>query len=290
MIFRGLVIIALVIGIWGFFKNPKVLVKEKSPSVSKAIDSPSNYDKVPKSKALSPIEVKLRQEASHVSRMDAAPDDTEFRLQDWAHTLSAAELEQLEKAALDIQKPQDDRFLAVMLLAWSEKTEALENLKDIALSEIDPFLSPNRLGDFERVLRMQAVDGMLDIPVQGENIAKTLQSVAASTADTTIADRAYRALASVQDEVKTPKEQDEEALKRIKAKTLIIGIDNDLLFPIAEQRFLAANIFQARLAEVNSFYGHDGFLIETEALTKEIGKFIKSSDVESPIINMHKLA
>ena len=82
----------------------------------------------------------------------------------------------------------------------------------------------------------------------------------------------------------------EEALKRIKAKTLIIGIDNDLLFPIAEQRFLAANIFQARLAEVNSFYGHDGFLIETEALTKEIGKFIKSSDVENPIINMHKLA
>ena len=82
----------------------------------------------------------------------------------------------------------------------------------------------------------------------------------------------------------------EDELKKVKAKTLVIGISSDVLFPINEQRFLASNISQARLAELISFYGHDGFLIETEALTKEIGNFIKSSDSKSPVINMQKIA
>ena len=219
MLFRGLVILALVVGIWGFFKNPKVQVGEKARSIFKTAKPTTTEPQVKVSEPLSPIEMRLRNEASNVGRMDAAPDGTEVRLQEWAQTLSATELEQLEKAALNIEKPQDDRFLAVMLMAWSEKAEALENLKDIALAEIDPFLSPNRLGDFERVLRMQAVDGMIDIPGQGENIARTLQSVAASTADTTIADRAYRALASVQGEAKSPEQQDKEAMEALLKKS-----------------------------------------------------------------------
>ena len=82
----------------------------------------------------------------------------------------------------------------------------------------------------------------------------------------------------------------EEALKRIKAKTLVIGISNDVLFPLPEQRFLTEHIPQARLVEVTSFYGHDGFLIETETLTKEIGNFLKSSDSNSGVVSLHKIA
>jgi homoserine O-acetyltransferase/O-succinyltransferase len=82
----------------------------------------------------------------------------------------------------------------------------------------------------------------------------------------------------------------EDALKKIKAKTLVIGISNDVLFPVTEQRFLAENIPQARLVQLNSFYGHDGFLIETETLTKEIGTFLKSSDTNSPVMSLHKIA
>ena len=82
----------------------------------------------------------------------------------------------------------------------------------------------------------------------------------------------------------------EAALKKIKAKTLVIGISNDVLFPVSEQRFLAEHIPQAHLIELSSFYGHDGFLIETETLTKEIGTFLKSSDTNSPVISLHKIA
>jgi len=82
----------------------------------------------------------------------------------------------------------------------------------------------------------------------------------------------------------------EEALKQVRAKTLVIGVSNDVLFPITEQRFLADHIPQARLIELSSFYGHDGFLIETETLTTEIGNFLKSSDAEKTVISLHKIA
>ena len=66
----------------------------------------------------------------------------------------------------------------------------------------------------------------------------------------------------------------EVALSQIKAKTLVIGIKTDLLFPVDEQQRIAAGIPGAIYAEIDSFYGHDGFLLEHEAITKEIEKLI----------------
>ena len=57
------------------------------------------------------------------------------------------------------------------------------------------------------------------------------------------------------------------ALSQIKAKTLVIGIRSDLLFPVVEQQFLARHIPAARYQEIDSLYGHDGFLIELRPLT-----------------------
>lgn len=68
-----------------------------------------------------------------------------------------------------------------------------------------------------------------------------------------------------------------EALALIKANTLVIGIKNDLLFPVEEQKFLARNINEAEFAEIDSFYGHDGFLLELEILENIIGAFIKKN-------------
>jgi len=68
-----------------------------------------------------------------------------------------------------------------------------------------------------------------------------------------------------------------EALQLITANTLVIGIDNDFLFPLTEQKYLADQITDAQFAAIHSEYGHDGFLIETNALTNIIGTFIKES-------------
>jgi homoserine O-acetyltransferase len=71
------------------------------------------------------------------------------------------------------------------------------------------------------------------------------------------------------------REKVEDVLAEIKPRTLVIGILNDILFPISEQRFLAAKIPGAEIAEIESFYGHDGFLLEYEKLTNTINKFLE---------------
>ena len=68
-----------------------------------------------------------------------------------------------------------------------------------------------------------------------------------------------------------------DALKLIKANTLVIGIENDFLFPISEQKYLADHIEDAEFVSIHSEYGHDGFLIETNALTNIISTFMKES-------------
>lgn len=67
----------------------------------------------------------------------------------------------------------------------------------------------------------------------------------------------------------------EAALKQIEAKTLVIGISTDFLFPPIEQRFIAKHIANARFVAIDSFYGHDGFLVETEKLTEVISNFFE---------------
>lgn len=81
----------------------------------------------------------------------------------------------------------------------------------------------------------------------------------------------------------------EKALSLIKAKTLVIGIKSDVLFPIEEQEYLFRHIPKSAFAEFDSFYGHDGFLIDTEALTNIITSFFKT-DVKGKIIQLQQTA
>lgn len=68
----------------------------------------------------------------------------------------------------------------------------------------------------------------------------------------------------------------ESALKCIKAKTLVIGIDQDVLFPVSEQKFLAEQIHGAEYAELKTPYGHDGFLVEFNQLSQIIRSFLNT--------------
>jgi homoserine O-acetyltransferase len=81
----------------------------------------------------------------------------------------------------------------------------------------------------------------------------------------------------------------EKALSLIKARTLVIGIKSDVLFPIEEQQYMFRHIPKSAFAELDSFYGHDGFLIETEVLTNVIKSFLKT-DVKGKIIELQQTA
>lgn len=67
-----------------------------------------------------------------------------------------------------------------------------------------------------------------------------------------------------------------EALGHIRAEALVVGISSDILFPVSEQRFLAEHISNAVYQEIDSTYGHDGFLIEFEQLTTIIKDFLST--------------
>jgi homoserine O-acetyltransferase/O-succinyltransferase len=72
-----------------------------------------------------------------------------------------------------------------------------------------------------------------------------------------------------------------EALKKIKARTLVVGIDSDILFPLQEQKFLAEHIPDARLEVMSSLYGHDGFLVEFEQLSSHIKNFFAQDHISA---------
>ena len=65
-----------------------------------------------------------------------------------------------------------------------------------------------------------------------------------------------------------------DALQSIVAKTVVIGIETDILFPISEQAFLAKHIPGASLAIIKSTFGHDGFLLEFEQIENVIKRFL----------------
>ena len=76
----------------------------------------------------------------------------------------------------------------------------------------------------------------------------------------------------------------ENALAKIKAKTLVISISSDILFPVSEQQFLANHIHGASLVIIDSAYGHDGFLLEFEQIQNAIENFF--SEAKKPAIDV----
>ena len=56
-------------------------------------------------------------------------------------------------------------------------------------------------------------------------------------------------------------------LQKMKQRTLIIGISSDILCPLNEQQHMAEQMPNATLVEIDSIYGHDGFLVEVEKIS-----------------------
>ena len=63
-------------------------------------------------------------------------------------------------------------------------------------------------------------------------------------------------------------------LKEIIQKTLIIGINSDILCPIAEQQFLNRHLPNANLVVIDSNYGHDGFMVETSIISQHLANWM----------------
>jgi len=94
----------------------------------------------------------------------------------------------------------------------------------------------------------------------------------------------YHALTRVMDTHNVIRERGAlgDATGRIKARVLCIGISSDLLFPVHEQKLLA-HLTNGTYSEIESTYGHDGFLIEKEKLSAVISDFWKQGQSEKQL-------
>ena len=73
-----------------------------------------------------------------------------------------------------------------------------------------------------------------------------------------------------------------QVLSEIKQPSLIIGIDTDILYPLEEQRELSSYMPNSTLEVLKSDHGHDGFLIETDAVNRTVAAWRKK--VVDPIL------
>ncbi len=71
----------------------------------------------------------------------------------------------------------------------------------------------------------------------------------------------------------------EKALAGVRARTLCIGIDSDILFPLCEIYFMVKHIPGAASEVIVSDFGHDGFLLEHEQITSALCRFLNSEAV-----------
>ena len=67
----------------------------------------------------------------------------------------------------------------------------------------------------------------------------------------------------------------EDVLKTIKAKSLVVAITSDIIFPPEDHDILVANIPDVTYRTIDSVFGHDGFLVEHKLLNDIILDFIK---------------
>lgn len=159
--------------------------------------------------------------------------------------------------------------------SWKEKspTAGLEGMKLARSFALISYRHYDTYHKAQEGLTEQTVDLPVDEQVfkaetyqryQGEKLAKRFNAFS------------YYFLSKAMDthNVGRGRESAAAALQQITAKTLVIGISTDILFPPSEQEFVAAHIPGAQVAIIDSLYGHDGFLLEYDIISGLLNNFI----------------
>lgn len=69
-----------------------------------------------------------------------------------------------------------------------------------------------------------------------------------------------------------------EMLAKVEQPTLVIGVTSDLLCPVVEQQKIAEAIPDATYVEIDSMFGHDGFLVEATLIGKYLRNWLEKND------------
>lgn len=67
----------------------------------------------------------------------------------------------------------------------------------------------------------------------------------------------------------------EAVLQEIGQRTLLVGVKSDILCPLEEQLFMAEYMPDSELVEIDSAYGHDGFMVEGQKIATLLGEWLR---------------
>jgi homoserine O-acetyltransferase len=70
----------------------------------------------------------------------------------------------------------------------------------------------------------------------------------------------------------------EHALSTLTQPALVVGVETDVLYPICEQRDIASALPRASFESISSIHGHDGFLLEQEAIGPLVSRFLQRTE------------
>jgi homoserine O-acetyltransferase/O-succinyltransferase len=66
----------------------------------------------------------------------------------------------------------------------------------------------------------------------------------------------------------------DKVLQLLPQSALIIGVSSDILCPLEEQRHLSQQMAAATLIEIDSGYGHDGFMVESDKIARFLSAWL----------------
>jgi homoserine O-acetyltransferase len=69
----------------------------------------------------------------------------------------------------------------------------------------------------------------------------------------------------------------ETVLRSITQRTLVMGITSDILCPVQEQRHMVEHLPDATLVEIDSAYGHDGFMVEGNKIASHLRDWLAAA-------------
>lgn len=85
----------------------------------------------------------------------------------------------------------------------------------------------------------------------------------------------------------------DDALRRVTCATMVIGVRTDILFPVWQQRELAAGLRRAgnervTFYELDSLYGHDTFLLDLNGVGLAVKGFLETEQRENGRVRSRK--
>ncbi len=79
--------------------------------------------------------------------------------------------------------------------------------------------------------------------------------------------------------------QIDDVLHTMHQPALLIGITSDILCPVHEQESIAAGMPNCTLEIIHSEYGHDGFLIEHEQISRKLAAWLAEKAGDTAAVN-----